>query len=115
HPLGGLGGNLSGQRCGLGELFDEEPCPSRGTAAELSPCVSHTASASRATRRAIVTSSELMRCTSTSRSSLLRCRLALIDRARLSTERVRSAIFVRLAKPIACSFFVVLAILATPF
>jgi hypothetical protein len=74
-----------------------------------------TAPASSATRRAIVMSSELMRCTTTRRSSLLRLRLALTDRARLSTERVRSAIFVRLANPINCSFLAVFAILATPF
>ena len=74
-----------------------------------------TASTSSATRRAMTTSSELMRRTSASRSSERWCKLALIERARRSAERVRSAVFVRVANPNARSFLAVFVIFTTPF
>jgi hypothetical protein len=60
-----------------------------------------TRSAWRTARSAIPASSALIRRTSARRSSLRRRRLALIDRARDCTLRVRFANLVRVAKPIA--------------
>jgi hypothetical protein len=73
-----------------------------------------TASAWRATRSAIDAKSLLIRFTSANLSSLRRFKLALIDRARDRTVRVRSANRVRVANPITCNRFTVRAILATP-